>query len=492
MVLFLLLVTLSLTSVVAWTSWQEYKEELSLSEAETSNLARALAQHASDSIQSADNIVISLVHSVELAKGDGKPLRELNPFLSQLVAELQIFQALSILDERGNSVASSEAVLSKNINFGEREYFRYHQNKDDREPYIGPAIHSKTTGEFIVTVSRRLNNSKGNFAGVVVATLRLDFFQYFYAEIDIGHSGVIFLAKDDGTLLVRRPFIESILGSNVSKGRVFDAYRKKGPVATIMAPSIIDQKVRLFSYHHLEKYPLIVAVGIGPEEIFASWREKTFRLIVICGLLLTLLSMFGAYLIRQINKRQTSEGELQRAKLELESLNKELEKLASEDGLTGLSNRRKFDKTLKQEYIRAIRNRTSIALIMIDVDRFKQYNDIYGHPAGDDCLTLIGSALKKLPARGADFVARYGGEEIVILLPETDFDGAESMAERARILIESLAITHSGNPPGIVTISAGFAAIKPTLGDPNPIALVKTADEALYSAKAAGRNRISR
>jgi diguanylate cyclase (GGDEF)-like protein len=455
-------------------------------------MARALAQHASDSIQSADNIVVSLVNSVERTKKDGVPLRELNPFLSQRVAELPILQALSILDEGGNSVASSEAALSKNINFRDQEYFLYHQNKDDRDPHIGPAIHIKTTGERILTVSRRLNNSKNNFAGIVVATLRLDYFQYFYAELDIGRSGVIFLANDEGTLLVRHPFVESVLGSSIAKSRIFDAYRMKGPIATVMVPSMIDQKVRLYSYRQLEKYPLLIAVGIGKEEIFAPWREKTFRLVVICGLLLMLLSLFGAYLIRQINKRQTSESELQHAKLELESLNSELEKLASEDGLTGLFNRRKFDTTLKQEYIRAIRNRTSLALIMIDVDKFKQFNDIYGHPAGDDCLTRIGNALKNLPSRSSDLVARYGGEEMVILLPKTDIDGAERIAKRARVLIESLVIPHSGNRQGVVTISAGVAAHRPTLGDPNPIALVKAADEALYSAKARGRNCISR
>lgn len=492
MIVFLLLITFSLASVVAWTSWQEHKEELSLAEIATSNMARALAQHASDSIQSADNIVINLVNSVERNKKEGIPLLELNSFLSQLVAELPILQALSILDEHGNSVASSEAALSKNINYGDRKYFLHHQNTADPAPYIGPAIHSKTTDELVLSVSRRLNNSKDNFAGLVVATLRLDYFQYFYAELDIGNGGVILLANDEGTLLARRPFVDSAIGSNVAKGRVFDAYRKKGPVATVMVPSVIDKKVRLYSYRHLEKYPLLVAVGIGKEEIFSPWREKTFRLVVICGLLLTLLSLFGTYLIGQINKRQTSEDELQRAKLELELLNTELEKLASEDSLTGLCNRRKFDTTLKQEYIRAIRNRTSLALIMIDVDKFKQFNDIYGHPAGDDCLTRIGSALKKLPSRSTDLVARYGGEEMVILLPETDMDGAESIAERARVLIESLAIPHSGNRPGVVTISAGLAAVKPTLRDPNPIALVKTADEALYSAKARGRNCISR
>lgn len=492
MIVFLLLISLSLASVVTWTSWQERKDEQILAEITTSNMVRALAQHASDSIQSADNIIVTLVNSVERTRTDGTPLRELNPFLSQRVAELAILQALTILDEHGSSLASSEAALSKNINFSDREYFQYHQNHDDREPHVGPAIHSKTTGELIMTVSRRLNDSKSNFAGIVVATLRLDYFQYFYAELDIGGSGVILLANEDGTLLVRRPFVESALGANISKGKIFDAYRQHGPVAAIMVPSMIDQKVRLYSYRHLEKYPLLMAVGIGKDEIFAPWWEKTSRLIAICGMLLMLLSLFGAYLIGQINKRQISEGELQQAKLELESLNSELEKLASEDGLTGLHNRRKFDATLKQEYIRAIRNGTSLAVIMIDVDKFKQYNDIYGHPAGDDCLTKIGNALKKLPSRTSDLVARYGGEEMVILLPETGIDGAENMAERALLMIESLAIPHSGNRPGIVTISAGISALRPTLADPSPIALLKSADEALYAAKARGRNCVSR
>lgn len=205
-----------------------------------------------------------------------------------------------------------------------------------------------------------------------------------------------------------------------------------------------------------------------------------------------LLTGFGSYLIIQINLRQTSEEELSKAKQDLESLNAELQMLASEDSLMGIANRRTFDITLKQEFIRAVRNRSSLALVMIDVDRFKQFNDIYGHLAGDDCLRKIAQALRQIPSRSSDLVARYGGEELVILLPETELEGAEQIAERARESIEALAIPHSANPGQVVTISAGVAAMKPTLGETGVVELIKAADEGLYRAKEQGRNRVSR
>ena len=492
MTAFVLLTTLSLVGVVIWDGWQEHKKKLKETEITTSNMTRALAQHAGDTIQSVDNIVVGLVNSVENTNAHGINVGELNPFLSQRVAELQILQALSVVDHDGKLLASSESELSKNYTYADRNYFQHHRASGDPGPYIGPAIRSKTTNEPILTVSRRLDNDDGSFAGVAVATLRLEYFRFFYEEFDVGYTGVILLASDNGMLLVRQPYIEAAVGSSIAGGGLLNEYRTKGSVGTAMLTSMVDQTVRLYSYRGLEQYPLLVAVGLGKHEILASWRQETIRLAAICGLLLILLAGSGSYLIIQTNLRQNSEEELSKAKQDLESLNAELQMLASEDSLMGIANRRTFDITLKQEFIRAVRNRSSLALVMIDVDRFKQFNDIYGHLAGDDCLRKLGQALKQIPSRSSDLVARYGGEELVVLLPETDIDGAEQMAERVRQTIEALAIPHSANPGQVVTVSAGVAAIKPTLGDNDALGLLQAADDGLYRAKDEGRNRVIR
>jgi diguanylate cyclase (GGDEF)-like protein len=324
-----------------------------------------------------------------------------------------------------------------------------------------------------------------------VADIKLDYFKFFYDEFDIGNDGVIFLVNDAGTMLVRRPFLESSVGADISHGPLFNEYREMGPFGTMMVESIVDGTERMYSYRHLENYPLLVSVALSKAEILKEWRAQTIRLALICTVLFGLLGIFGTYLILQIRVRQSTAHELNHAKRSLERLNGELETLASVDGLTALSNRRKFDAALNQEFHRAIRNRSSLALIMIDVDRFKQFNDMYGHPAGDECLRRIGGVLKNVPSRASDMAARYGGEEMAVLLPDTDAVGAYVIAERIRAEVEALGIPHKANPNGVATISAGVAALRPVVQDPNALKLVQAADRALYEAKAQGRNSVA-
>ena len=187
--------------------------------------------------------------------------------------------------------------------------------------------------------------------------------------------------------------------------------------------------------------------------------------------------------VRDISARKAVEDELAEA-------NRRLKALAGQDGLTGLANRRTFDEALAKEHLRARREHTTLALIMIDVDRFKAFNDIYGHPAGDDCLRRVSHAIADAILRPGDLAARYGGEEFAVLLPNTDETGAAQIAERILFAILGLAIPHEGNANGVVTVSAGVAA--QACADGHAEALVDSADHALYRAKDFGRNAVIR
>lgn len=165
-----------------------------------------------------------------------------------------------------------------------------------------------------------------------------------------------------------------------------------------------------------------------------------------------------------------------------------LERLAACDGLTGIANRRSFDEKLGQEWLRARREKTPIALLMLDVDHFKFFNDHYGHQAGDDCLRRIAECLAAIVCRPCDLVARYGGEEFAIVLPCIDMEGAVMVAERMREAVHRLAIPHEGSAFGQVTVSIGVSCGMPNQ-DISHHALVKAADIALYQAKHAGRDR---
>ncbi len=173
---------------------------------------------------------------------------------------------------------------------------------------------------------------------------------------------------------------------------------------------------------------------------------------------------------------------------ELEEANLKLQALSSRDGLTGIPNRRHFDKEIEREWNRAIRDRKPLALIMIDIDFFKKYNDGVGHLGGDECLKKVSGALGEIAKRGGDMVARYGGEEFSALLSNSDLKGASILAERMLKGVSDLAIAHPNSEvAGHVTISLGIASHRPER-DSFFKALIADADKALYEAKNAGRN----
>lgn len=173
----------------------------------------------------------------------------------------------------------------------------------------------------------------------------------------------------------------------------------------------------------------------------------------------------------------------------LEVANVQLEQLSLVDDLTGLSNRRHFQRALTDEWKRAVRNSDPIAFILLDLDRFKELNDRLGHPAGDACLRKIGEFLASSVRRAGEVVARYGGEEFAVLLPRTQFDEALRIAESLRSGIEGLRMASDAGVPMHVTTSAGITVMRPLAGE-SMDALIERADRALYSAKRSGRNRI--
>ncbi|MBS1136283.1 MAG: diguanylate cyclase domain protein [Proteobacteria bacterium] len=175
----------------------------------------------------------------------------------------------------------------------------------------------------------------------------------------------------------------------------------------------------------------------------------------------------------------------------LDAANRELRHVSIQDSLTGIANRRHFDDSLKQEWRRALRARRPLALILFDIDYFKQYNDVYGHQAGDECLRAVAGNLARHARRPGDWVARFGGEEFAVVLSETDARGAVHLAEQMRAAIDALAIPHSGSAVGrTVSISAGVASMVPESASGEPDELVQWADAALYDAKRQGRNRV--
>ena len=193
---------------------------------------------------------------------------------------------------------------------------------------------------------------------------------------------------------------------------------------------------------------------------------------------------------RDITRQKEIEDRLEKNEKALQRLNKRLEGLSNIDSLTGLANRRMLDASLTKEWNRCMRWKHPFSVLMIDIDFFKPYNDYYGHLKGDDCLIMVAQEISEVINRPADLVSRYGGEEFVILLPETDGKNAALIAEKCRSKIFEQQITHEGSVVGdVLTISVGVSTIIPS-SDIEPYKLIETSDRALYWAKDQGRNQV--
>lgn len=198
--------------------------------------------------------------------------------------------------------------------------------------------------------------------------------------------------------------------------------------------------------------------------------------------------------VEDIHDRKLAEAALQAKTERLEQISRKLEQLAREDHLTGLANRRTFDDTLGREIERARRSRLPLALILIDIDHFKRFNDRYGHPAGDEALRSVAQAIDSVLRRPGDLAARFGGEEFALVLPNTTPEGALLIAESARTAAASLVFDHPDHGPHGVTISIGVAMLPIDRSAADPVKMLApdfldAADKALYRAKSGGRNR---
>jgi diguanylate cyclase (GGDEF)-like protein len=478
----LLLLGVHVTSIVA-----AHRGQLQDTATNTANMARVLASHAERTIKMGEAVLGEMVERAEYERLDSEETVRLHARLQAVADSTPEIQELFIYDREGRRIVTSLEATLPGSN-ADRAFFRYHMQHADRRVHIGQPIRSRSSGVITIPLSRRVNRADGSFGGVVMASLKLEFFGKFYDSLDVGQSGTIILALDDGTLLYRRPFVEAMVGTSIRNGPVLQLYQKNGPVGTAMLTAKIDNVERLYSYRHLEAYPLLVAIARSKEEILSEWWQTFIRMSCLVAGAIAILVWGAQRMIRQLMVREALEDELRRARVVTEQHNVALQALANTDSLTGLANRRHFEQTLATEHERSRRTGKPCSVILSDVDYFKKYNDHYGHVDGDACLRQVAAAIAGSLRRPADLAARYGGEEFVVLLPETDLDGASAVAENIRQRIAGLALPHADSPLGHVTISLGVYTGAAGEGSDTG-AWIKAADSLLYDAKAAGRNR---
>ena len=391
--------------------------------------------------------------------------------------------SLLVLNARGDIVADSTSPQPHAINLSDRDYFRVHQEHADAGLFVSLPFRSRLRGgDASVAISRRLSAPDGTFAGTVVGTLRLAYFRDLFARLEVGAGGSITVMRADGRIIARKPGRDDDALLDLSRSETAIRFMQDRS-GQFTAASSVDGVARLFSYRGINDLPLLVNVAVSTDEVYRAWWRKALVIGSVLGVLSGAVIALCLLFRREVMRRMAAE-------CALVASAERLQVMASTDGLTGLANRRQFETRLTDAWRRAARDRTSLALLMIDADCFKAYNDAYGHPAGDLALRGVAECIGHNIRAPGDLGARYGGEEFVVLLPGADAAGALATAERIHGAVRALGLPHAGGPAGRVSVSIGVAVARPRFGEADSL-LVREADGALYEAKHAGRDRVA-
>jgi diguanylate cyclase (GGDEF)-like protein len=401
----------------------------------------------------ANNMVMPEIQDVS------KTIRHL--ILFDHAATAKHFGAIQVFDAEGQLTIDASTLDPVPENRSNEDFFWVHRDPDAGLFISRPMLHR---GAYAIVLSRRITGADGRFLGVVAGSIRFSYFHELFGRLHLGLDDTITVLRRDGTVIMRTPFDLDVIGNNLGD---MPGVRKvlSEPSGSFSGQGVMGSVPRLYIWRDGTR-PLVVLVGKTWSSIFSLWRTEATRIGAIMIVLIAFVLAVTLFLARETGRRARAEDKL--------------EELATTDALTGLKNRRKFDAAMETEWRRATRQNTPLALLMIDADHFKSYNDTFGHQAGDEMLVGIAICISDSVRRAGDCTARYGGEEFAVLLPGLSTVEALGVAETIRLKVQQWS---DGT-----TVSVGIASLTPAM-TMEPSILLGAADKALYAAKANGRNQ---
>lgn len=270
---FVIIVVLTLVMFNAWQIWNAHQRNLQIASNDSENLARSLAQHAEDTFAQVDSNLIDLTERIE-TDGLGEPQRlRLQKVMQTQASNFPQLHGSFVYDAQGNWILTSNGKPLSHANNADRAYFKYHVTHNNNLIYIGEVIRSRSTGDLIIPVSRRLNHADGSFAGVVIATLYVNYFRQFYNTFALNNNASLSLVLADGTILYRRPYNEDAIGRNISHSVLFREVLPHSPFGNVTMVSQFDNVERVYGYSQVERYPLVIAAGLSKRDVLADWRR---------------------------------------------------------------------------------------------------------------------------------------------------------------------------------------------------------------------------
>jgi diguanylate cyclase (GGDEF)-like protein len=444
-----------------------------------------------------------------------------NQYLNDVTSNIPWMQAISIAGPNGQIRCSTEP-RAIGLNVADRMHFQVALQK--RQFALSNYFISMTHQAPSMYAAFPAIGRDGSVVAVVLASINLQWINKLAASAAKQPGSSVLLFDGSGTLVAASANEQKFIGRHLS-----DSALVRGMLAqnqgTVTAAGL-DGDARIFGYVRVPWTQARLAVGLDEAVIHTGIDQEidvAYMQLVLIGIFVLIVTWFGGeqLIVRPIHSLARTVARFGRGDLhvranqerwvaefvplaaafddmalklatheeELRIANQHLEELASLDGLSGLANRRGFDRELERTWQSGVESCAPVALMMIDIDHFKLYNDRYGHVAGDTCLRAVGETLSLVTLEEAVLVARYGGEEFALLLPGLGLARAAALAEEARKSIEDLMITHAEAPRGLVTISIGVNSLVPCKGQP-AADLVETTDSALYAAKRRGRNTV--
>ncbi|MGK3137554.1 diguanylate cyclase [Pantoea trifolii] len=482
-----LFLIITVVGMSIWTLREDWLGTVRQTQQTAMNLALSQSRQAEDSFLQTELSMRQMQRDLQLQLATHIQGADLSNTMRELQRRLPQLHGLFYYDAEGKWIATSAERVPNNINNSDREYFTFQRSNHRNSVHISPVITSRSTGDLVIPVSLRVSDASGGFKGVLLATIKVDFFRRFYSYYEIGARDVLVLMLADSTVLYARPMPDSYIGMNLSASPLFQEMLAKMDRGSGQWRSVLDGQPRIFGFARSDRYPIIVAAGYNSDDLFHVWVNGRAQDILLSIILLLTIILLGTFQLRQARRVLRYQQELTLLRDELHNANLTLNKLAHVDGLTGLANRREFDRFLREALTHAAASGKPLSLIMMDIDFFKHYNDTYGHIAGDKCLKVVGEVLSSVTGRRSDMAARYGGEEFALILPDTSFGEGMTIANRVVEAVRVMQLPHVASPVGHVTLSAGCATTV-TATAVSAVKLLEYADHALYQAKREGRD----
>jgi len=343
---FVVFVCAFLALIDGWRLWDARATYLAEATASTQNLALTMARDASNAVGVVDIDLASMVHWIGSHEANPTEFENLNALLRELAAKSPQLVDLAYFDEHGDRLSAALPAPRAGANNADREYFQFHRSHPDAGLHIGPPVIGRVSRRWVLPISRRLERPDGSFAGVILATLDLAYFQGFYDSLEIGRDGLTLLANVDGTILTRRPFDESFIGRNFASSSLFASTLQSQASGAGERISSADHVLRMISWQRLDPYPLVIVAGLSKQEALAAWRlDATAHGIGVATFIMA-IGWLGFRLSGQVGRVAQAERAARLAMLEATDAERQFRLLAenSSDAIVrlGLDGRRRY------------------------------------------------------------------------------------------------------------------------------------------------------